>query len=197
MRVDMSAGHGSNLADSQAIQYEVFGLPSRDPILIRDMRATGEHGRWRVSRRQGEWEGDYESAEAALAALEAAALSLGMECPTCHQPMRRDETLPGFMCDTRACANARGGGAWRDNDPFFKWIYNTGQPAERPVDFLEWIAIARKRFGPTIRVEFVWRESGRWIVETADLAMTVGATAPPDVRVELADLLRAAGKPIA
>jgi hypothetical protein len=50
-------------------QYEVLGLPpGHGRVLIRERTAGG---RWRISRRPSQWEGDYETAEDALAALQA------------------------------------------------------------------------------------------------------------------------------
>jgi hypothetical protein len=49
-------------------QYEVLGLPpGHSRVLIRERRPGG---RWRISRRPNQWEGDYETAEEALAALQ-------------------------------------------------------------------------------------------------------------------------------
>ena len=56
---------------ARLFQYKVGGWPKGQEVFIRDMRATDATGRWRISRNLREWEGDYESAEAALVSLQA------------------------------------------------------------------------------------------------------------------------------
>jgi hypothetical protein len=63
-------------------QYTVGGWPvPGQEILICDWRARGRAERWRISRRLREWDGDYETPEAALNALRSALNTQAGKCP--------------------------------------------------------------------------------------------------------------------
>jgi hypothetical protein len=78
LKADMQVGDGPFVglgigSRAYVFQYEVLGWPvDGHVVILRDMRATGEPGRWRVSRDHCvTWAGDFESAEHARESLEA------------------------------------------------------------------------------------------------------------------------------
>jgi hypothetical protein len=80
LKPDMQIGDGGRGGGlgmdprARVFQYEVLGWPEPGvSILVRDMRVAGPRGRWKISRTSDRqtWEGDFETAEAALAALQA------------------------------------------------------------------------------------------------------------------------------
>jgi hypothetical protein len=78
LKPDMQIGHGPGCSglgtdpNAYVFQHEVRNWPIEgQTIILRDMRTTGDEGRWRISRDVCRtWEGDFETAGEALRHLE-------------------------------------------------------------------------------------------------------------------------------
>jgi hypothetical protein len=73
LEVVARSGEGRVYGNGQVIQYRVVGLPRGDQAMIANFGAP-ERNEWKVLRveddAQGEWTGEYKSAEAALAEIQ-------------------------------------------------------------------------------------------------------------------------------